>query len=86
MTPVSDESTFSATRTREVERVTDQVDRLVAHILLNAIDRDDDPSVFLHLLEPLLVILHLTTGPQECTVGIKQIQNLSPRNRDFQCC
>src|SRR5258708_12268658 len=40
------------------ERVTHQVNRLIAHVGPDAIDRDDQPPIGLHLLAPLLAFSH----------------------------
>src|SRR5258708_18914957 len=62
------------------ERVTHQVNRLIAHVGPDAIDRDDQPPIGLHLLAPLLVFCHARSLPQEPGKGIKTIKHFSTRN------
>src|SRR5258708_39953003 len=59
------------------ERVTHQVNRLIAHVGPDAIDRDDQPPIGLHLLAPLRVLRDGSTCSQEQGVGTKQVEHFS---------
>ena len=47
---------------------------------MDAVNRDDDPAVLLHLLHPFFIVFGLGSRSQERTVGIKEIEDFPSRD------
>jgi hypothetical protein len=64
--------------------ITHQVDRLIAFIGLDAINRQDQPAVCAHLGVPGVILGDLLGRPHQCAIGLKQIEHLAVRDGEAQ--